>query len=305
MKGGSRAGVRRRDPGGGPFRAGCERSLSRWVGRTVAGELRPIPGAPALVLEPREEDGPRYVIIADLHLGLGATPERPLGPPEAHVPRLASDLAELARRARAAGIVIAGDAKHPIVGVPPALRTVLFDFSSDILARGLSLEVIVGNHDVGLARYLPREVTVHAATGLVRYGVGIFHGHRWPSARVLQCESLVVGHLHPGVRFAPTTSDPMGKRRCWLRIEFPSPKVPRRGRRRIRAKEMVVIPAFNPVAGTEALNRDRPGRGKTFLYRRFLVHGNCRAYLLDSTDVGSIRMPWPGLRPHARAPSGR
>ncbi len=201
--------------------------------------------------------------------------------------------------------MIAGDAKHPIVGVPPALRTVLFDFSSDILARGLSLEVIVGNHDVGLARYLPREVTVHPATGLVRYGVGIFHGHRWPSARVLRCESLVVGHLHPGVRFAPTTSDPMGKRRCWLRVEFPSPKAPRRGRRRIRAKEMVVIPAFNPVAGTEALNRDRPGRGKTFLYRRFLLHGNSRAYLLDGTDVGSVRMPGPELRPRARAPSDR
>ncbi len=271
----------------------------------MTGELRPIPGAPALVLEPRGEPGPRYVLIADLHLGLGATPERPLGPPEAHVPRLASDLAELARRARAAGIVIVGDAKHPIVGVPPALRTVLFDFASDLLARGLSLEVIVGNHDVGIARYLPREVPTHPATGIVRYGIGIFHGHRWPSARVLRCASLVAGHLHPGVRFAPTTSDPMGKRRCWLRVEFPSPRVPRRGRRRIGAKEMVVIPAFNPVCGTEALNRDRPGRGRSLLYRRFLAHGNCRAYLLDGTDVGSVRIPLPEPRSRARAPPGR
>ncbi len=256
-----------------------------------ARPLRPVPGAPALVLEPPDGGGPRYLVIADLHLGLGATAERPLGPPEARAPSLASDLADLARRADAAGIVIAGDVKHPIVGVPPALRTVLFDFGSDLLSRGLSLEVVVGNHDVELARYLPREVTVHPATGIVRYGVGIFHGHRWPSPRVLRCEALVVGHLHPGVRFAPTSSDPTGKRRCWLRVEFPSPSVPRRGRRRIRAKEMVVVPAFNPVAGAESLNRDRPGRGKTFLYQRFLVHGICRAYLLDGTDVGAITIP--------------
>ncbi|MGI0068494.1 MAG: hypothetical protein ACREB9_08865, partial [Thermoplasmata archaeon] len=62
----------------------------------------------------------------------------------------------------------------------------------------------------------------------------------------------------------------------------------------------VVLPAYNPVAGTEALNRERPGRGRSFLYRRFLAHGTVRAYLLDGTDVGSIRLPRPAPRGQSR-----
>ncbi|MGI0054800.1 MAG: metallophosphoesterase [Thermoplasmata archaeon] len=266
----------------------------------VRAAVRPVPGEPALWVGTRSRVDEPYLVIADLHLGLAATRDRPLGPPESSAPALAEALIRLARREEVGGLVIAGDAKHPIVGAPPLLRRTLFDFFAELLRHGLSVEVVLGNHDVGLARCLPREVDVRSAKGIVRNGVGIFHGHTWPSATVLRAERLVVGHLHPGVRFAPTRADPGGKRRCWLRIEFDEHDGPRRGRRRISAREMVVLPAYNPVAGTEALNRERPGRGRSFLYRRFLAHGTVRAYLLDGTDVGSIRLPRPAPRGQSR-----
>ncbi len=264
-------------------------------------ELRPVRGAPALRLGPARASGIRSLVIADLHLGLGATPERPLGPPEANAPRLAAEILDLARREGARRLILAGDTKHPIVGVPRPLRRPLFDFFAELLAGDLRVELVLGNHDGGIARHLPREVDVVPATGYVREGVGIFHGHRWPSAAVLRAKRLVAGHLHPGVRFAATVDDPATKRRCWLRVEFPSARVPRRGRRRIGARELVVVPAFNPVAGAEALNRDRPERGRTFLYRRFLSHGVVRAYLLDGTDVGTIPIPRRGPRARSRS----
>jgi hypothetical protein len=221
---------------------------------------------------------------------------------------LAEQLLQLARTARAGRVLIAGDVKHPIVGTPPALRSVIFDFFSTLLGGGLAVEVVLGNHDVGLARHLPREVVVHPATGVVRDGVGVFHGHCWPSNRVLRAPRLVVGHLHPGFRLAPSPEDPLGKRRCWVRVEFPPPPKPTRRRRRhalVRASELIVLPAFNPIAGTEALNRVAPGRGRSFLYGRFLSRGTARAYLLDGTDLGVLTRPRPVTPPRAASSTSR
>ncbi|HYA54877.1 MAG TPA: hypothetical protein VEG42_04670 [Thermoplasmata archaeon] len=256
--------------------------------------LRPVPDAPALVIEPGAAGGPRTLVVADVHLGLGSTVERPLGPPEASADLLAEWLIALARSTRSEAVLVAGDAKHPIVGTPPALRSVVFDFFSEVLRAGYTAELVLGNHDVGIVRHLPREVVVHPASGVVRNEVGVFHGHRWPSNRVLRAPHLVAGHLHPGFRLAPTADDPEGKRRCWVRVERPErPRRSNRRRRHIepRAREVVIVPAFNPIAGTEALNRERPARGRSFLYRRFLSEGTARAFLLDGTDLGVLTPP--------------
>jgi len=277
---------------------------------TLESRLRPWPGAPVLVLDPGGEAPDRTLIVADVHLGLGSSPVRPLGPPESSADRLARELIGVARSSGARRVVIAGDAKHPIVGTPPALRPVVFDFFAELLGEGLAVELVPGNHDVGIVRHLPREVVVHPSSGVVVAGVGIFHGHRWPSNTVLRAPRLVAGHLHPGFRLAPTASDPEGKRRCWVRVERMPGAASKRRRRHIepRAKELVILPAFNPIAGTEALNRDRPARGRSFLYRRFLSGGVARAYLLDGTDLGVLTTPaWGGHHPRAaaRSPPGR
>ncbi len=259
--------------------------------------IAPVPGAPALSVTSR---GATALLIADLHLGLGGTAGEPAGPPGGSAAQLASRLIALAEAARARTIVVAGDVKHPIVGTPPTLRPVVFGFFATLLDAGLGVEVVLGNHDAGLTRYLPREVAVHPAEGIVRGGVGIFHGHRWPSRAVLNAPRWFAGHLHPGVRFAPTAEEPDGKRPCWLRaILARPPPVPGRPLRR-GSRELLIVPPFNPLAGLEALNRERPARGRTFLYGRFLAHARMRAYLLDGTDVGAVV-----TRPALRARSGR
>ncbi len=215
-----------------------------------------------------------------------------------------------ARAESARGIVIAGDVKHPIFGSPAPLRPVIFRFFAELLGAGLDVDVVLGNHDVGLVRDLPREVTVHPSTGAVFDGVGVFHGHRWPSEEVLSSDRLLAGHLHPGYRLAPSDTHPRGKERCWVRVLFPEAAPPRRRTRRLRrplGREMVVLPAFNPIAGCEALNRRRPGPGRSFLFARFLALGPARAYLLDGTDIGPIPTLSAGPRPGSprRASPGR
>ncbi|MCI4358567.1 MAG: metallophosphoesterase [Thermoplasmata archaeon] len=251
--------------------------------------MTPIPQSPILRL-----DGPRAhpaLLLADLHLGLGGNERLGRGPPEASALILVQTLLDCARKFDAAQIVIAGDVKHPIVGTPRALRPVVFEFFAQLLSEGLEVDVVLGNHDVGLVPFLPREVVVHPASGAIIDGVGVFHGHRWPSDEVLRSQYLVAGHLHPGYRLAPSADDAKGKQRCWVRVSFPKagppPKRPPR-HAPIEAREMIVVPAFNPIAGTEALNRRRPSPGRSFLFSRFLSRGVARAYLLDGTDLGTL-----------------
>jgi uncharacterized protein len=256
--------------------------------RPVLGSLLPVPNAPALTFRPSPRGRP-IVLVADVHLGLASGPEIPLGPPGASAPELAEQLLRICRQASARRLIVAGDAKHPIVGVPPWLRPVVFDFFASLLDASITPEIVLGNHDVGLVRHLPREVVVHPPEGAVVAGLGIFHGHRWPSGKVLSARTLVAGHLHPGFRFAPTADAPDGKRKAWVRVAFePNVGVVGPDRRRSRARELIVLPAFHPLAGTESLNRERPERGRSFLYGRFLARGEPRAYLLDGTDLGPI-----------------
>ncbi|MGP8078561.1 MAG: metallophosphoesterase [Thermoplasmata archaeon] len=277
---------------------------------SVVRALRPVADAPALIVGTARPGGSRTLVVADLHLGLAGTAARPMGPPEGSAETMGDRLVALARGERAGTVLLAGDIKHPIVGTPPALRPVVFDFFAGLLREGLRVEVVLGNHDGGLVRHLPREVVVHPATGVVWDGIGIFHGHRWPSDEVLSCRRWVTGHLHPGFRFAPTAEHPDGKRPCWVREEFRSGLPGRRADRRPRPalRELIVLPAFNPLAGVEALNRERPARGRSFLYRRFLSRGIARAYLLDGTDLGGLPTLGPGPDPPSgarAAPRGR
>jgi uncharacterized protein len=256
-----------------------------------ASRVEPVHDAPALRCVGSAPDARPFVVVADLHLGLGGLKDRPGGPPEGSPERLAERALDVLDRSGARTLLIAGDVKHPIVGTPPSLRPLVFDFFGRILADGHAVEVVLGNHDVGLTRWLPREVVVHPAQGVARDGLGIFHGHRWPSNAVLRAPTVVAGHLHPGFRLAPSPDDPSGKRPCWVRVRR-EPTRPKARRRRLHAplaaREVVILPPFNPLAGIEALNRERPARGRSFLFGRFLGDGEARAYLLDGTDLGTI-----------------
>ncbi|MCI4326417.1 MAG: phosphoesterase [Thermoplasmata archaeon] len=255
----------------------------------AASQVTPLRGLPALRVDPSGNARP-WLIVADLHLGLTAGERGTPGPPEGSPNAIRDQLLAACDSSGVRRLVVAGDVKHPIVGTPRSLRPSLFGVFADLLAAGVEVDVVLGNHDVGLAAHLPREVTVHPADGLLRDGVGVFHGHRWPSKRVLGADRLVAGHLHPGYRFASTGESASGKMACWVRAEFEDVPVGDRPRR-FAAKELIVLPAFHPLAGREALNRQRPRRSRSFLFGRFLGEGSARAYLLDGTDVGPIVTP--------------
>jgi uncharacterized protein len=277
------------------------------VARCVDPEIvRPVPGHPVLHVLPPGVSRGGFLVAADAHLGLGSFRPGQPSPPGTGAREISRELLTVARETQAESLVFAGDLKQPIVGMSPPLRHELFEFFSSLLSAGLSVGVVPGNHDVGLVRGLPREVHLHPAGGVRIGGVGIFHGHAWPSNAVLRSPTLVAGHLHPGFRLAPSVEGMGGKSRCWLRVELPPPVRDRRRRRHgpVLARELIVLPALNPLTGTESLNRAAPARYRTFLWKRFVLRGEARAYLLDGTDLGPLKPPGPAPNDSRSRPAG-
>lgn len=263
--------------------------------RPLVPRLEPVPGAPLLLVRAGEP----LLVASDVHLGLALPTPRAPRSEAGSAPRLASGLLEASKRTGARRVLLLGDVKDPIRGLPRHIRSEVDEFFGRLLVGGLSVEVVLGNHDVGLTRALPAAVSVHPADGLLREGVGYFHGHAWPSRAILRRAGvLVAGHLHPGFRLAPSPERARtGKEPCWVRTLM-RPLTPAERRRKgqhppPRAREMIVLPAYNPLCASEALNREEPRRGHRFLVRRFLARGVSRAYLLDGTDLGELHWDLP------------
>lgn len=149
--------------------------------------------------------------------------------------------------------------------------------------RAWDVTLVPGNHDGLLGDVLDIEVV--DGSGIRRGDVGFVHGHSWPGVEPLETEVLVVGHEHPCVRLEDEVG---GSRieRVWLRGEFePEPFETHRGEDIDGASELVVVPAFNSLAGGTWVNVE----GQEFL-SPFLPDGapEAEAYLLDGTRLGQF-----------------
>ena len=242
---------------------------------------RPIPGEPLLLVEGSE----RVLVAADLHIGI----EHHLWLGGASVPSQTGKMLEgLAARVEELSpdrLLLLGDVKHNLpwnsfqerVDVPAFLKS---------LSRATRVEVVAGNHDVGLSDLAPQEVEIHPATGVVIDGAGYFHGHTWPDPAVFEAEVLVASHLHPAVRLA----DRIGSgppERAWLRAPLSPEGLSEEYGREMPGPEVTIVPAYNPLCGGYPLDSaSREERGPLL---RIVRLDEGRVYLLDGTDLGRLQ----------------
>ena len=121
-------------------------------------------------------------------------------------------------------------------------------------------------------------------------GLGCCHGHTWPAPAVLEADLVCLGHDHPCVRLEDEVGGARVER-VWLRGRLdPAPFLERGGYEGVSwleapeaAPRVVVVPAFNNLAGGCWVNRDQ-----SFL-TPFLPDGlaDGEAYLLDGTRLGA------------------
>jgi putative SbcD/Mre11-related phosphoesterase len=239
--------------------------------------LQPVPDEPALLLKEK-----RLLVIADLHIGI----ESELHDSGLHIHSqthlMEQRLIALLTTYDIKDIILLGDIKHMIPSITSQERTDVRQFLSAIHSYG-TLHVTPGNHDGTIDRLLASDIRLHPSGGFVFEGIGFTHGHRWPSAEVMACDQVVIGHTHPTVmlvdRLGYRTFEP-----CWVRSP---PRV-----EKLREKyptsptsQVLIMPAFNPLCGGIAVNQD-PILGP---FGSLLDIDNAELYLLDGCSLGLVK----------------
>ena len=237
-------------------------------------EIQPVYNIPALTVG-------SALVIGDLHIGV-----------ESHMRakgfHLISRTNEMLKEIDKAAddcvnrLIVLGDVKDSVPGSTKQEYREIPDFFEKLFERFDIIDVVRGNHDTSIEEFLPGRVKVHPATGMRLDDVGLAHGHRWPSADVMSCRTLVMAHNHPAVMFV----DGVGKittEPCWIRGRFSAvsddvyPSLP---------ESFIVIPAFNRMLGGSPMNSAGTEPIGPILGSGLVDFDGSRFYLLDGVDLG-------------------
>jgi len=235
-------------------------------------DIQPIHGHPAL----RIDDA---IIIADLHIGV----EGHLGSKGFHLPSrtnvMKEDLLDIADDA--SRLIVLGDVKDSVPGSNKQEYREIPDFFQAMLEHFNVVDVVIGNHDTQIEGFLPKHVNIHPASGLRIGGIGMVHGHTWPSPDVMASEMLIIAHNHPTVMLM----DGMGRRAtepCWFRAPF---------RESVanyieHPKEMIMMPSFNRLLGGAPVNVTEERFLGPLVNSEIVDIEEARIFLLDGVCLG-------------------
>jgi len=261
---------------------------------------------PALLLQNNRD---RALVVADLHIGW----ERLLSQRGVHVPsqtpKLRNTLLRLIKETKPTQVTFLGDIKDAIAKVAMEEWKDIPEFFEEIQKQVPDLQVILGNHDGNLEPLLPEKVEIVPASGASFGDVGLFHGHAWPAPELLECRSLITGHVHPTVAIR----DPMGFRmtkQVLLKAPCDGAQLAKTLRKYLGAKnsnldgfleernkvnvsQLFIMPSFNQFLGGRPINEKKKGK-KADAYIGPILRSGCvnmdeaEVYLLDGTFLGTV-----------------
>jgi uncharacterized protein len=254
------------------------------------------------------------LVIADPHLGWeNALQEKGIHVPS-QTPKLLEKLKVLLIEVKPDALLVLGDVKYTVVTSAPGEWHDIPEFFSEIGKYVSEIGVIRGNHDGNLESMLPENVKMFPASGLVVGDVGLFHGHKWPSPSLLQCKTLIMGHLHPVVVFRDVAGFRI-TRQVWMKADCNTDALAKillqkHGVKiegsveetlqkhfgiKPQAKQIFMMPSFNDFLGGRPVNESRPRKeiesealiGPVLRSEAVDVDGS-EMYLLDGTFLGTL-----------------
>lgn len=260
------------------------------------------------------EKSERILVVADLHIGWeAALAEKGIHVPS-QTPKILTKMHRLIRLCRPTSLILLGDVKHAVAKVKMEEWRDIPELLEALGEKVPHIQVVPGNHDGNLEPLLPADVEILPTKGVVIGETGLFHGHAWPDPRLLECRTLITGHVHPMVAFR----DPLGfritrqawvKTRCdrarfarsllkYLGIEAdrdPEALLEKRFDMKVRATHFFIMPSFNDFLGGQPINRKSVGKdarssayiGPTMRSRSVKID-SAELFLLDGTFIGTV-----------------
>ncbi len=273
--------------------------------------MKPIEPYPALLLQ---EDSKKTLVVADLHIGWeAALAENGIHVPS-QTPKILTRMLHLIKSCGPTGLIFLGDVKHAIARVKTEEWRDVPDFFETLGEKVPDIQVVPGNHDGNLMALLPTGVDVLPTKGVVVGDVGLFHGHAWPAPELLECQTLIMGHVHPVVAFR----GPLGfriRRQVWVKSRCDTARLARSLLKylgikvdtnpvgllekkfdvEVRVKTFFIMPSFNDFLGGQTINTKSVGKGarsKGFigpiLRSKSVDIDGAELFLLDSTFIGTV-----------------
>ncbi len=232
----------------------------------------------------------KILVIADLHIGL----EKELYEkgivirPQAEIFKQKID--ELIKMTNAKILVILGDIKHEVPGISYREEKEipkLFDY----LAKKIKVICCKGNHDTYLNKILPKNVKITSSKGLRIGKYGFFHGHAWPSKKLMLCDYLLMAHIHPVIEF----KDKFGYKiieQVWIKGNLNKSAIKQKYKIEKTGKlQLIIVPSFNKLVGGAVLNSELKNELiGPILSKNFFNIDKSKAYLLDGTFLGKIEI---------------
>lgn len=237
----------------------------------------PVPDTPALVVEGAKT----WVCVADLHIGIEVQLRRAGFNVPSQTSKMLASLEQLS--AKGENLVVLGDVKHRIPAVSHMENREIPPFVERLQASFRKVVVVAGNHDGGLSSALPEGVRAVSGSGTLIEGVGMVHGHVWPSEEAMSGTTLVMGHIHPSVLLKDSIGTKTNEK-CWVRAGMKKGAV--RERYHHCPREVVVVPAFNPLLVGTPVNGGRGGPMGPLFRNGLVDQRSMTAYLLDGTNLG-------------------
>ena len=232
----------------------------------------------------------KILTIADLHLGL----EHELFKSGIIIPSQAEKFRkivdELIEKTGARILVILGDIKHEVPGISYREEKEIPKLFSRLIER-VKIICCKGNHDSFLEKILPKEVKIYSSRGFKIGKYGFFHGHAWPSKKLIECDYLSMGHIHPVIEIR----DSLGYRtieQVWVKAKLNKSLIRKKYKTKKTGRlELIIFPSFNKLVGGIPLNKlEESELTGPLISKSFIELDKAKIYLLDGTFLGNLKL---------------
>jgi putative SbcD/Mre11-related phosphoesterase len=245
-------------------------------------DLKFVTGEPALLAG-------RTLFMADIHVGIEHEYRQSGLNMPSQTGKLLSRIESLLEKTGARKLVLIGDIKHKVPGISwQETREVPIFLQR--LADRTELHIVPGNHDGGIAGFIPKGVKLYPMQGTLFGNIYASHGHTWPDPSFLQARYFLMSHSHPQVEFRDRLGYRWGER-IWIRASLNKTKIREKYKDAKAVPELIIMPAFNPLSGGIPVNRKIPKDEEKRHISPILKSAKMRAarvYMLDGTYLGEL-----------------
>lgn len=226
----------------------------------------------------------KYLIIADLHIGLELELARKGIMVPNQLPKFQEKLDKLIDETGATELIILGDVKHEYKGIGWIELRDLPDFFKHLLKK-VKIRIVKGNHDGGIEAIAPAGVKVYEPTGFALEDVALTHGNAWPKKEMLDCKTLIMGHIHPAIKF--WSSGARMTEHVWIKAKIKPEALEKKYKKKCSLEQAILAPTFNHLSSGIAFN------SKNFsphdpLLKNAIDWKNAEVFLLDGTALGEL-----------------